>query len=213
MESNIFNNYRDWLDAQKMPKGKRSALLAGLELFAQNGYDGTSTAQIAEKAGISQATIFKYFKTKQDLLMDILTPIIQNFIPMYRDDFFDNFEKHSGNLETLIHFVVNDRYKFLKENTDSVLILFSELLINPDIRKLFSKLVFDSRPVFTKKVIKALQSTHQVREDFTPMETIRTIIGQLLPYFLQQHFLPETIKNEDEDLESIEKIIINTLHK
>lgn len=213
MNTNIFNNYREWLDEQKMPKGKRSALLAGLELFAKNGYDGTSTAQIAETAEISQATIFKYFKTKQDLLMEILTPIIQNFIPAYRDDFFSNFKKYSNDLPDLIHFVVTDRYKFLKENTDSILILFSELLINQNVRDLFVKLIFDSRPVFTQTVLKSLKETNQLRDDFTPSESIRTIIGQLLPYFLQQHFLPDTIKNEEEDLQRIEKIIINTLSK
>ncbi|MFC6322495.1 TetR/AcrR family transcriptional regulator [Companilactobacillus baiquanensis] len=213
MENNMFNNYREWLNEQKMPKGKRSALLAGLELFAKNGYDGTSTAQIAETAGISQATIFKYFKTKQDLLMNILTPIIENFIPVYRDDFFSNFEKYNNDLPGLIHFALYDRYKFLKENSDSILILLSELLINQDVRDLFAKLVLDSRPIFTQTVLKSLKDTGQLSENFSPAEAIRTIVGQLLPFFLQMHFLPETIKNEEETLKSIEKIIITTLGK
>ena len=55
----ILNNYQDWLEHHKMPAGKKKTLVAAIELFSQQGYNGTSTAQIAEKAGISQATIFK----------------------------------------------------------------------------------------------------------------------------------------------------------
>ncbi|MBY7147690.1 helix-turn-helix transcriptional regulator, partial [Levilactobacillus brevis] len=75
MATDMFRNYRDWLDQQRMPRGKRVALLAALELFADQGFDGTSTQAIADRAGISQATIFKYFKTKQDLLLAILQPV------------------------------------------------------------------------------------------------------------------------------------------
>ena len=77
MENNtILHNYQDWLEHHKMPAGKKKTLVAAIELFSQQGYNGTSTAQIAEKAGISQATIFKYFKTKSDLLSEIMQPMI-----------------------------------------------------------------------------------------------------------------------------------------
>jgi len=213
MESNIFKNYRDWLDGQKMPKGKRSALMAGLELFAKNGYDGTSTAQIAETAGISQATIFKYFKTKYDLLIAILSPIIKNLIPVYRDDFFAKFNGFENDLPGLINFVVDDRYKFLKENADSILILLSQLLTNEDIRKLIVKLIKDSQPAFADTVLKTLKSTNSIKDDLEPVEIIRTIVGQLVPFFLQMHFLPSTIEDEQKSLKSIKKIILDIISK
>ena len=77
MDGRVFENYKKWLQEQEMPKGKRNSLLAALDLFARYGYDGTSTAQVAEAAGVSQATIFKYFKTKQDLLKAIIKPVFE----------------------------------------------------------------------------------------------------------------------------------------
>ena len=76
MDNNtILHSYQNWLEAQKMPAGKKKTLSAAIELFSRQGYNGTSTAQIAEKAGISQATIFKYFKTKEQLLSEIIEPL------------------------------------------------------------------------------------------------------------------------------------------
>lgn len=41
-----------------------------MELFAERGYDATATAQIAERAGVSEMTLFRHFATKEALLLD-----------------------------------------------------------------------------------------------------------------------------------------------
>jgi AcrR family transcriptional regulator len=43
-----------------------------LALFAEHGYDGTSTRQIATAAGVTEGLIFKYFPTKRDLLRAVI---------------------------------------------------------------------------------------------------------------------------------------------
>ena len=52
-------------------KGEK-ILEAALELFVKNGFDGTSTIEIARKAGVSEALIFKHFKSKAGLLEAII---------------------------------------------------------------------------------------------------------------------------------------------
>ncbi|HET6502618.1 MAG TPA: helix-turn-helix domain-containing protein [Amycolatopsis sp.] len=50
---------------------------AALELFAEHGYDATATAQIAERAGVSEMTLFRHFSTKEALLLeDPYNPLI-----------------------------------------------------------------------------------------------------------------------------------------
>jgi AcrR family transcriptional regulator len=43
-------------------------MTAGADLFATNGFDETTTADIAERADVSQRTLFRHFDTKEALL-------------------------------------------------------------------------------------------------------------------------------------------------
>lgn len=45
---------------------------AAIEVFAETGYYRTTTAQVAQRAGISQPYIFRFFSTKEALLLAAL---------------------------------------------------------------------------------------------------------------------------------------------
>src|SRR5688572_3190619 len=54
---------------------RRTAIVrAGLPLFAKHGFARTTTKELAEKAGVSEALIYKHFPTKESLYAEI-----QNF--------------------------------------------------------------------------------------------------------------------------------------
>jgi AcrR family transcriptional regulator len=45
-------------------------LEAGLDLFERQGYDATTVAEIARAAGVTEMTFYRYFATKESLLLD-----------------------------------------------------------------------------------------------------------------------------------------------
>jgi len=51
---------------------RRQILQVAIELFSKRGFGGTTTKQIADAAGVSEAIIFRHFATKQDLYAAIL---------------------------------------------------------------------------------------------------------------------------------------------
>jgi AcrR family transcriptional regulator len=62
-------------------------------LFGERGYRGTTTKDIAQNAGVSENLIFRYFKSKSDLMLaSVVTPlfeVLQNFSDDWqRDDTF-----------------------------------------------------------------------------------------------------------------------------
>src|SRR5262245_28342477 len=51
---------------------RRVIVDAALTLFSQKGFRGTTTKEIAQAAGCSEATLFKHFATKDELYSAIL---------------------------------------------------------------------------------------------------------------------------------------------
>jgi len=56
-----------------MEDSRSKILNASAELFVKNGYDGTSVRQIAKEAGVNIAMISYYFKSKEGVLVDLIT--------------------------------------------------------------------------------------------------------------------------------------------
>jgi len=48
---------------------------AAMELFFASGFDAVTVAEVAAKAGVSVATVFNYFDTKEDLFFDEVEPL------------------------------------------------------------------------------------------------------------------------------------------
>ncbi len=50
------------------PDARERLETAALDLFAENGYEETTVAQIADRAGLNRATFFRYFADKREVL-------------------------------------------------------------------------------------------------------------------------------------------------
>lgn len=62
--------------ANKSKQKKREALLgAALELFAEQGLNRASTAQIAKRAGVASGTLFFHFNSKDELIHAVFAQV------------------------------------------------------------------------------------------------------------------------------------------
>ncbi|ARJ06559.1 TetR family transcriptional regulator [Cnuibacter physcomitrellae] len=51
------------------PGARERLVVAAVELFTEHGYDATTVAQIAERAGVTKSTFFRHFPDKRELLV------------------------------------------------------------------------------------------------------------------------------------------------
>jgi AcrR family transcriptional regulator len=51
------------------PGARQRLVVAAVDLFTEQGYDATTVAQIAARAGITKSTFFRYFPDKRELLV------------------------------------------------------------------------------------------------------------------------------------------------
>lgn len=56
------------LRERKKQRTRATIVEAAMDLFTANGFDQVTVAQIARRAEVSEATVFNYFRTKEDLV-------------------------------------------------------------------------------------------------------------------------------------------------
>lgn len=59
---------------------EQAFIAAATELFAEQGYNGTSIVQLAEKLGLTTASLYYHVKSKQELLLRVLEGGMANFL-------------------------------------------------------------------------------------------------------------------------------------
>jgi|SRR5579862_8025462 len=70
---------------RKTKEERREQILdAALEIFAERGYHGASTEEIARYAGISQPYVFRLFGTKKDLFVAVVSRCFRQTLEMFQ---------------------------------------------------------------------------------------------------------------------------------
>ena len=67
----------------KADERRQEIIRAAMEVFARNGFGGSTTREIAENAGISEAMIYSHFRNKQELYAAIIDEKLQESEPLY----------------------------------------------------------------------------------------------------------------------------------
>ena len=212
MKENILSSYLDIMKEEKMPPGKKKTIEAAIKLFAKQGYNGTSTLQIAKVAGVSQATVFKYFKTKEDLLYSITLPVLPKLYLV-----FLGRVQNANSIQELIRYIVRDRFEFLEENSNTVKILYSEILTNENLKK---QVIESTLEIFDEFDIKKILHNYKkinpdINENLTTAEIIRSFAGPIITYVAQRFVLFENVpcETQEHDLQFIENQIYRNITK
>lgn len=97
---------------------QQAILAAAKELFIANGYKGTTTAQIAKEAGISEMTLFRHFAKKEDVFRRVIDPVVS---------FVDQLAvaKHE-NLQDTVQELLQNRLPFLLAEKELVRLVVLE---------------------------------------------------------------------------------------
>ena len=128
-------------------KTKQSIIDAGLKLFAQRGFHGTSIADIAKEAGVSKGLAYNYFKSKSELAEAILTQI-HGFLEQYDKIFAEVTDPYK-----LLELIIKGTFKHLRENEEFWKLYTSFALqweISIQMKKMFNE--------FEKKYIKNIEN-------------------------------------------------------
>ncbi len=121
---------------------KKQIIQIGMELFANHGFHATSIRQIAKAAGISKGLMYNYFKSKEELLKEIVYEGLNNMM-----EWFD--PNQDGVLtEDEIVVWIDKVFETIKNNTKFWKLYFA-LFIQPEVYQLFANKFSEmSKPMY-----------------------------------------------------------------
>lgn len=122
---------------KKSEKTKKRIIESGTILFARHGFSNSSTKDIALLAEISEATIFKYYKSKDGLFKAILFSLLEELKKISVTNIGSIISANYG-LQPLYHIlsdIVDNRIIFLDQHDSIIKAILQEALINPELKE------------------------------------------------------------------------------
>ncbi|MBN3949842.1 MAG: TetR/AcrR family transcriptional regulator [Nostoc sp.] len=97
-------------------------------LFASKGFDGTTTRDLAQTAGVAEGTLFRYFPNKKAILVEVAT---SGWVEILTDLLTELSEM--GNYKAIAQVMRRRMWNFQK-NADLMRVCFMEVQFHPDLR-------------------------------------------------------------------------------
>lgn len=138
----------------ELDKTEQKIVDATIFLLDKEGMNSTTTKKIAKKAEVSEVTVFRKFKSKDNLLK-IAKIYYSDYFLEKISYIFTNYE--DTDLESLLKHIWGKLVNFLDNNLDIIKIALDELMSNPEEEKIFSK--------FSDEVLKNLTNIFQEQID------------------------------------------------
>ncbi|KZL49964.1 MULTISPECIES: TetR/AcrR family transcriptional regulator [Cyanophyceae] len=103
-------------------------LQAAQKLFASKGFDGTTTRDLAQAAGVAEGTLFRHFSNKKSILVEVAT---SGWVDILTDLLTELSEM--GSYKAIAQ-VMRRRMWNLHKNVDLMKVCFMEVQFHPDLR-------------------------------------------------------------------------------
>lgn len=208
---------KDWLEeliaatnTDKRNERQMRILEAAVDMFGEKGYASTSTSEIAKRAGVAEGTIFRYYKTKKDLLFAVVMPTLTKFAaPFFVQAFAKEiFKSEYESYEELLRVVIHNRFEFAKKHFPMIKILIQEVPFQPELKNEIQQLVETELLSHFKKLIAKFQVEGEIIE-MPPSSVLRltlsAVLGLLLTRFL---LLPEEKWDDETEIENTIQFIL-----
>lgn len=200
-----------------MVRGNREEeiLEAAIKIFSEKGFSAATTSEIAKEAGVAEGTIFRYFKTKKDILIKVMAKVVEILgekLIIERLTKLLEENKEKSEREILIT-IVKDRLEMFEKYWDMIKIVATEMQFHKDLREVFIKSVVTKG----KDIVENFINTGVSKGVFRKVDTaiaLRSLIGMVGIYVIQSQVFPEVINmDKDRQIEEMVDLFLYGLSK
>ena len=199
-------------EEEPMTDKQKAIVKAAAELFSEKGYAATSTREIAQKADVSEGTIFKQFPTKKDLMFWLTGKIISDVLfPIMSRGLDELLAKDYKTRKDFLFAFLENRIGLLKEGIPLFRIVLQEVPFQPEIRSMLFEQV---KKMPSHEIIKKMRLGED--SDFSEEEVTQLLVSCFLGFFFLHNIaMPEMFSKGryKKDTVTLVHFIIRGLYK
>lgn len=203
------------LPEDELTKRHWEILEAATKIFSEKGFENSRTSDIAKEANIAEGTIFRYYKTKKDLLMGLFIPmIIKFFRPMMLSSVEKIFNNKDLSIEEVIKAIFMDRLQLIRKNMPLVKTLIIEAAYKPEILEALRETLLPKVvEVIDGFIIKNIEKG--IFKDMDPRIMTRSFMSILAGYIVLTVNFPNMfpVENDEEEVEKMTRILLDGIRK
>lgn len=167
-------------------KMRQKILKTAIRLFAQNGFRGTTTKEIALAAGVNEVTIFRHFATKQELYAAILDIKSNERVVKSWVEALHPFAERCDD-KGLFLFVAKEILGHYERDPDFLCLRLHSSLEGHELAKQYREQQVCPLFRFLRDYIVKRQNEGAFR-DFNPDITVMSFIGSVYHHAIARHF-------------------------
>lgn len=200
------------LAAAALTETQRRIADAALEAFSERGYDGTTTAEIAHRAGVAEKTIFANFGTKERLYHQTLGPAaFELFVPEAMRTMRVLLEGAEPSLEGFLRAVMKNRVSFIGKQPSKLKLSVQEVLLRPALLPSFVERWRTTVVPAALAVLERLRERGELRP-LPPALVIRALISLTAGYVVMRFILwPQGDWDDDAEIDATIDVLVNGL--
>jgi AcrR family transcriptional regulator len=159
-------------------KTRKAILKAAFRLLKRHGFEEIASQQIAKEAGVSTATLYRWWENKQAILLDAYLERTRELLP---------YGKRGSPLKRLRNYTIRIAEFLNSEDGQVFLRLLLAIQDSPALRKAFYERVYLPRRSEGCKVVQEAVDSGELPNTADPDLMINLLIGpQILPALLGQ---------------------------
>jgi len=195
-------------DGQRMTEKQTRIVRAAVEVFAEKGYSGAATSEIAQRAEVAEGTIFRHYKTKKDLLYAIVSPFVARLIePFVLRDLYPLFDTPHPTFEGFIRAILDNRIAFIEKNIKVVRIMLQEVPFHAELRDRFIGFVGGRMLPRITRALEHYRALGQI-ETMPTLTTIRLAGSTLFGYLITRFLIAPAGWNDAEEKEATVRFVL-----
>jgi AcrR family transcriptional regulator len=188
-------------DEDQLSDKQKKIMEASIKLFSEKGFHAASTNEIAKEAGVAEGTIYRYFKTKKDILVSLVAPMVLRFAAPYLLKDMKTIMQEDLPIEEAFKKLYKNRLLIIEKNWDRLRLIIQEVQFNPELREaLVENLVSYARNMTEAFVTQKIQEG--VFRPLPPFAITRAIVTMMVGYLFFKHIIfPDEFKTLDDNQE------------